>query len=175
MDTRDINAQNLLFLLSAAPLSIGCVITTGDDSATSVTTTTGMTPTTGMTTTTSEGETDPPATGATSTGLEGTTMSPGDTTMTPGDTTAGTTGPAGTLCEEYAGINADCYGKDYYDPYLEACVDYTAMLEGLAIDGCVPAYEDYLACLLALTCEEFMAEDACMAEFDDFGAICGLE
>ena len=57
MDTRDTRFQNLLFLLSAAPIGLGCVITSDD------TDTEGATenPTTGTPSTTTEAaETDTP-------------------------------------------------------------------------------------------------------------------
>lgn len=130
--------------------------------------------------------TTPPTTSATgTTGTTGTTgntptsTSPtpatDETTAAPADTTAAdSTGTGDTICGTYAGVYADCTEMSY-DDALTDCMDYTAMLDGLGLAGCVEGFEAYLVCLSALACEDFNMDDACMAEFDAYGETCMLE
>jgi hypothetical protein len=174
MDTSDTRVSNLLFLLTAAPLGLGCIITSDDgdtDAATSTPATTNATTT---------GETDdPPAE---------TTVVPGDTTETPGttseeltssttetpaDTTAGEDTTTGSVEVPEACVT---YGDQYLacimDEELTAaaigyCAESLTMYEAYGPD-CLAAAIDVYACLSALPCEEFadpkVANMACMKQ-----------
>jgi hypothetical protein len=179
MDTRDTRVQNLLFLLAAAPLGVGCVIT-GDDGDTEATPTT-TTPTTDAT----AGETDPTA-GTTVTPSDSTTMTPSDTTETPADsttlppedttegpddTTTGGTVPAS--CAAYADLVTMCYDEKAGATTAMYCAETLAYYEMNYGAECVTAYEDYLACLSALTCKMLTGKDPlCEEEFMMVETIC---
>ncbi|MCX4240852.1 hypothetical protein [Paraliomyxa miuraensis] len=172
MDT-DNRVQNLLFLLSAAPIGLGCVIVS-DDTDTEA----GTTATSSPTSTTADTET--PTTGgatevATSEMTSGSTASM-DTTEGPEDTTAGeesTSGGGSAGCEAYADLVAECY----MDPAageatLNYCIEQTAYYEAYGAE-CLAAFEDFTACLSALTCDELTGADpVCEAEFEALNTTC---
>jgi hypothetical protein len=172
MDTRDTRFQNLLFLLSAAPIGLGCVIA-GDDAETGVATENPTTenPTAG---TTETAETDTPMT----TGMTGSTGPVADTGSTgPGaDTSTGpgaetTTGGVEVppACATYADLVTMCYDAEAGAGAASYCADAFANYEANYGAECVAAFEDWLACLSALTCEEFTgAEPVCA---DQSGAL----
>ncbi len=163
MDTRDTRVQNLLFLLSAAPIGLGCVIT-GDDGETDAATT-------AATTNADTGETDPTAAATTEQTTAMTTAMTGDTTEGPADTTEGpadtTEGPGETtggteprICLTYGDQITECYMDEKAGAAAtEYCAEILAAYEKTYGPDCVAAFEDYLACLSALTCEEFTGPD----------------
>ena len=174
MDTRDTRVQNLLFLLMAAPMAMGaCIITDGDDDTdgddsnnqTSSNETDAETDAPAT-----DGETDdpPPATGSgddTGTGgeTEGETES-ADGTTTGGESEGETDTPPGA-CADYADLITECYNEKEGMAVLDYCGEYLQQLYDSYGEGCVTAYEDYLACLSGLTCDELMGADpVCEAE-----------
>lgn len=165
MDTRDTRLHNLLFLLAAAPLGMGgCIITDGeDDGADTGNVSTGGQPNT-------SGETEPATDGETeqATAADGTSTGTPPDTDGPMDTTAGddtTTGGSGNaVCEEYGIFITGCYSQDEGTAAQLFCDEYLGELYDTYGANCSSVYEDYVACLSKLTCEEFMAPDACSAE-----------
>ncbi|MCA9709516.1 MAG: hypothetical protein KDK70_27005, partial [Myxococcales bacterium] len=148
MDTRDINAQNLLFLLTAAPLSVGCIITSDDDVATTnPTTSTGTTSPTSGTDDSTTASTNNDTTADTSNDTTG----PGDTTMTPADTTVGETTDSGTPeCIAYGDAVADCYTAKDGVTALEYCEESVLNYADYSED-CAAAGVAFFACLSGLT------------------------
>jgi hypothetical protein len=160
MDTRDTRVSNLLFLLTAAPLGVACVITSDDTDTDVVTSSTPATTTTGA-------ETDDPT--------AGTTVAPGETTETPGETTETPAETTETPADTTLGDDTTTGGVEvpescatYGDQYLECvmdeesaaaavadCSERLMMYEAYGPD-CLAAAEDVYACLSALTCEEFV-------------------
>jgi hypothetical protein len=159
MDTRDTRFQNLIFLLSAAPIGMGCIITGADDVADTEAAT--STPTTNDPTagTTATQDTDTPMT-------EGMTSSTGpgvDSSTGPGvdSSTGGTTDgieipPA---CATYGDAVTLCYDEDAGAAAAQYCAEEIALFEKYYGADCVTAYEEWLACLSALTCDEFMGKE----------------
>jgi hypothetical protein len=176
MDTRDTRVQNLLFLLSAAPLGVACIIT---DDGTTDTEAATSTPTTGGGTTETPGTDTVVATdtgtseGPVSTDDRGeTTETPADTTMTPEDTTTGG-GDIPPACASYGDAIEACFAG-YGADAAASCANYHATYTENYGAECVAAYEDFLACLSALTCEELMMDpaDVCVAEQDAQAMVC---
>ena len=173
MDTRDINAQNLLFLLSAAPLSIGCVITTGDDAAT-----TNPPPTSGPNTSgdtdqntgTMPPDTDSPTSTGTTVSAEDTTVGAEDTTVGPAETVGETAGPV--QCYDYAGNITYCYDDKAGGAAYDSCVEYYYMLYYDYGEACATAFGEFMTCLSTLTCEELMEADPCLVESEAFALEC---
>ncbi len=172
MDMKDINSQNLLFLLSAAPLSLGCIITSGDDTATSITDTNGvMTGSgTGMTSGMTGSGTGMP-TGMTSGMSSG--MADGSSTASVDTTSADTDEPV-TYCEVYAALYGECYGDNYIPDVVADCDAYTDELYTMFGEKCVTLFEDLLACLNGLTCDELALGEACIDEDAALEAACPL-
>lgn len=174
MTNEHTDPQNVLFLLAIAPLGIGCEITTNDDAGTTAGTGTAET----------AGDTEVGTSTATDGSGGGTTTDPSDTTAgseattaAPEDTTAGsdaTTGTSVGVCEDYAALFEYCYGaKDpMAGPFaLEACNDYLDYF-GVMGDDCLIVFEDYIACLSTLSCEDFMQGVGCETEENAFGLAC---
>ncbi len=166
-----------MFLMSLAPLAMGCP---GDDSGTNNTsvnaTTNGMN-TTGMQTTSgnSSGTNMDTSGGSTD----------GGSTDTGADSTAGET--EGIKCEKPVPVKG---------PIDQSCIDYAAVYNECLFDGglpqeCIDAYETYCqymlenetmecataliefnACLSLLTCRELAAKDQCLAEEMAFDMAC---
>lgn len=168
MDTRDIRFQNLLFLLSAAPIGMGCVITGGDDTDTEAAT---ETPTTNNDTTagTTDGaDTDPtPMTE----GMTGSTGPVADTGSSgPGvDSSTGVEPTTGGIelppaCVTYADAITLCYDEKAGASAGQYCAETFAYYEMNYGEECVTAFEDWLACLSALTCKELMGKEVCMEQ-----------
>lgn len=152
---KDTTTQNLLFLLMAAPLGMGgCVITTSDDDA-------GDDGSTGTPPATDDGSTgDPPATDDGSTGANGstgqaTTAATGDSTGA--DDTAGSSsgGDAG-VCGAYGDINAACYDEMTGTAQELACLEVLQEYYDNYGADCAAAFEDWIVCVSALSCEDFM-------------------
>lgn len=172
-----------------APLGMGCP---GDDSGTdtgaSDTSTGGAGSTTSGnadgTTTTGDVATE----GGTTSGSSGAPATGGDTTggdTTGGDTTEGAESSSSSgegmpsACEVYAQIAVDCLGEDpaYVGKIATYCESYIMMLEAEVHPTCGMLWEDAIACLSTLTCEEAqMVGDEggpCAEEFDTFDTLCG--
>jgi len=166
MDTKDTRVQNLLFLLSAAPIGLGCIIADDDGETTAVTSSnptsgdTEVTSTTETPSTESVGET---TVGPVSTDDRGeTTIVPEDTTITPEDTTAG--GDIPPACQSYGDAIETCFAG-YGADAATSCATYHAMYTENYGAECIAAFEDWLACLSALSCEDLeMEEPAACAE-----------
>lgn len=176
MDTRDTRLQNLFFLLSAAPLGMGCIITGGDDTDTEASPTTTDTPST--TTETPGTETTPGETTIGATTEEPvstddraeTTETPAETTMVAEDTTAGVDVPE--VCVPYGAAIEACfagYGETAVEECAQLHLDYAAYG-----DACVAALEDYIVCLTALSCEDLEMDPTtvCVPEQDALGMVC---
>jgi hypothetical protein len=168
MDTRDTRFQNLLFLLSAAPIGMACVINGGDDTDTEAAT---ETPTTNNTTgeSTATPDTDPTPmtegmTGSTGPGVDSSSGPGVDSSTGPGmmTTTGGIELPP--ICVTYADAVTLCYDDQAGAAAGEYCAETLVYYEMNYGAECVTAFEEWLACLSALTCEEFMGEEACPAE-----------
>lgn len=162
MDTRDTRFQNLLFLLSAAPIGLGCVIA-GDDAETGVAT---ENPTTeNPTSTTETAETDTPMT----TGMTGSTGPVADSGSSGPGVDTGSSGPGAETttgggvipesCSTYADLVTMCYDAKAGAAAASYCADAFTNYEANYGAECVAAFEDWLACLSALTCEEFTGAD----------------
>lgn len=175
MDTRDTRFQNLLFLLSAAPIGLGCVITSDD--TTSDTEAATENPTTGTPSTTTEAaETDTPmTTGMTSSTGPVADSGSSDTGPVADSGTAGT-GPEPTTggdvppaCAAYGDAVTLCYDAEAGASAASYCAEAFANYEMNYGAECVAAFEDWLACLSALTCEELTGADPVCA--DQSGAL----
>ena len=172
MDTRDTRVHNLLFLLSAAPLGVGCVITGGDDTDTAAETTPNPTDDTTAgaetpATDTGPGVTDDGVTDDTTTmtPADETTVTAGDETITAGDETATTGGvEVPPACASYGDAIALCYDDKAGAAAAQYCAEEIAAFEMYYGAECVTAYEEWLACLSALTCKELMMETVCEPE-----------
>ncbi|MEX1367589.1 MAG: hypothetical protein AB1Z98_30955 [Nannocystaceae bacterium] len=176
MDTSDTRLQNLLFLLTAAPVGLGCIIVSDDTSSDTEAATEGPV-TSGATEQTSgatDADTDTPATTA---ATEATTDDPteGNDTTEGMDTTAGGSDTEGgsAICVTYGDFVTDCVDENSgveAEAYCE-----TLLVEYYNVGGepCVVALEDFLACLSGLTCEEFNGVDpVCEAENAAIDAAC---
>lgn len=177
----DNNVTNLLFLLSLAPMSAGCIITTSDDdgsnddgattnnATTANTEDTGDTPpdTTGNVATSDVATSD---TGVATTGLD---TGSGDGPAT-GDTTEGSN--PGELCMLYADhISYDCIGDPKaYDAYYYLCgARYELAVEAGA--DCLAATEDVTACLSTVDCKEWFDDAGCTKEIAAFQKVCPVK
>jgi hypothetical protein len=165
MDTRDTRFQNLLFLLSAAPIGLGCVIS-GDDSDTAAETETPTTnnDTTGNTTGSVDTD-DPPVTeGTGSTGPVADTGSSGPSvdSSSGGLTTGGIELPP--ACATYADAITLCYDEKAGAAAGQYCAESFAYYEMNYGAECVTAFEEWLACLSALTCKELMGKEVCVEQ-----------
>jgi hypothetical protein len=175
MDTKDTRVQNLLFLLTAAPLGVACVIS--DDGGTDTEAATSSNPTT------NPGTTETPATdtsaasaettmGPVSTDEQGTTEPPADTTEGPADSTTGSIDipPA---CQSYGDAIEACFAG-YGADAAASCANYHMTYSDTYGPECVTAYEDYLACLSALSCDDLMMDPdtVCVPEQDALGMAC---
>lgn len=169
MDTRDTRFQNLLFLLSAAPIGLACVIT--DDGGTDTEAATEN-PTTGTPSTTTEAETDTPmTTGMTSSTGPVADSGSSDTGPVADSGTAGSTGPEPTTggdvppaCAAYGDAVTLCYDAEAGAAAASYCAEAFANYEMNYGAECVSAFEDWLACLSALTCEELTGADPVCAD-----------
>ncbi len=89
------------------------------------------------------------------------------------ESSGGSTGPALTPCEAYGATVSYCYDPAegaYAEMYCDQYQMYLAMNYGPA---CVAAFEDFIVCLSALTCPEFMGGmPVCVAEDAAFLAAC---
>lgn len=176
MDTRDTRFQNLLFLLSAAPIGMGCVITGDDTGETEAATANPATTNDPQTGTTGGADTDdPPATGgmtgSTGPGVDSGSSGPGVDSET-GVTTGGTELPP--ACVTYAEAVTLCYDEKAGAAAGQYCAETIAYYEMMYGAECVTAFEDWLACLSALTCEEFTGKDpVCEEQSMALGTACG--
>lgn len=162
MDTRDTRFQNLLFLLSAAPIGMGCIITGGDDTGETEAATANPTTNDPQTGTTAGADTDdPPATG----GMTGSTGPVADSSTGPGaDSETGVTTGGIELppaCATYADAITNCYDDAAGAAAGQYCAETFEYYEMNYGAECITAYEDWLACLSALTCEELMGKEVC--------------
>ena len=166
MDTRDTRVQNLFFLLSAAPLGVGCVIADDGETDTAVTTVNppttegdteaATTTSTGTPSTESVGETTVGPVSTDDRGETETTVTPEDTTMTPDDTTAGIDIPP--ACQTYGEAIEACFAG-YGEYAATSCANYHAMYTESYGAECIAAFEEWLACLSGLSCEDLGMEE----------------
>lgn len=169
MTTTNTTTHNLMFLLAAAPLGMGCIIVTDDTDDTVADT--GNQTSNGDTTTAADTGTDStPVTGegtGTDTGTGGTADS-GESTR--GESSSGgvddstTGGGAAGNCTDYAAHMVEC--AQPYSEYAETYCTYTLEYQLQTSAECGMAYEEYLACLTALSCEELGGDAPCMAQLD---------
>lgn len=161
--TFDERASNLLFLLTL-PLALGCPGTEEDDDDT------GGTPA-GSTTTAPGEDTGTSTTDGTSATDGASTLPPADSTTTePVDTSDYSCddlmppmpmGPISPVCMQYSALTVECYDGDpaciaIYEAYCQYTIEYSTMAFG---EACGMAYEEFLACLSQLTCEQ-VTDDA---------------
>jgi hypothetical protein len=166
MTTHHTHTNNLLFLLAAAPMGMGCIIVTDDgDDATGAGTSTNQTTgsqtsdgtatDTGMATGQATGTSDP---------TEGSDTAVVDSTATEGEDTTG--GSGSNVCADYAALFEEC--RLSYGEYAEMYCNYTlAYLEEYSAE-CAMAYADFIGCLSALSCEEFEVGGRCGPALDAF-------
>jgi hypothetical protein len=64
-----------------------------------------------------------------------------------------------------------CYGEDIGAEALAACEAAVASYYEYGAD-CAAAFEEFMACLSLLNCEEFADPNACSAEEQAVGAAC---
>lgn len=164
MQDTDLHLKNLLFLLAAAPMATGCIITVSDDVADSDTGTTedGETTETDDEVGTTDGTTSETDTDTTDETDTTDTTDETEETDTFDGTDSDTTGEDG-VCADYANFYAGCYGEQYYQENLEYCTESLAYA-AMASPECADAVEAVFACLSALTCEEYMQEGPCEEE-----------
>lgn len=170
MPSYSIRLQNLMFLLSAAPLAIACPADGDDDtdasdggSSSSPTTTTTMSTTNGTTpgtTMTDDASADSGSADDSTSADTGTTdaTSEGSQTEATDDTSGdsdATTGGLSPVCEAYAALITMCYTRREGVAAGDVCVEYLGYLYATYGAACLGAYEDLLVCLSALTCQEF--------------------
>lgn len=159
--------SNLLFLLAAAPMGMGCIIV-ADDGDDTTGADTGQT--SGATTGADTGTADStPVTGEGSgSGGSGDSTSRGDSTGAD-STGADSTGGGAGVCADYAGLATDCMLP--YSEYIENNCNYNlAYLETYSAE-CAMGYADFIGCLSMLSCEELMSDAPCMTELDAFLAL----
>ncbi|MEM9460697.1 MAG: hypothetical protein AAGF11_41390 [Myxococcota bacterium] len=77
-------------------------------------------------------------------------------------TSAETDGPV-TYCEIYADLAVECGLPYTYEEILGYCEADAAAYAAYS-DECFALFEDFVACLNALPCDEFVMEDACSKE-----------
>jgi hypothetical protein len=171
MTKHHMHSSNLLFLLAAAPMGMGCIIVT-DDGDDTTGADTGNNQTTGNQT--SDGTVGPDTGSATGdgTGTAG-TMETGapetgvvDSTATEGEDT---TGGGANVCADYAALAAECglpYAK-YIESYCNTTLEY---LEAYSAE-CGMAYADFIGCLSVLSCAELGGDAPCTTELDAFLAL----
>ncbi len=147
---------------STDPVSTGA--TDGTGTGTGTTGTTGDPPTgtgSGSATDSSTGTTGEPTTGGTSTTTDATTST--TSTSTTDTTTGGVDIPP--VCQSYGAKVAECYNPRYGMEAAAGCaygIQEYGMIYG---PNCVAAYEDFYACLSALSCAEFTGPDpVCLPE-----------
>lgn len=172
MEPKDNRIQNLMFLLSAAPLSVGCVIVTDDTDTDAAST--GEQQTSGSTEQTS-GTTEQATSDGSGTGNDSTATGNDSTAGTGNDTTAGGTETGGEgICSTYGDFVADCQMSEEYG--LEArdlCNYLSGEYYNLGGADCQAAYEEFVVCLSSLTCDEFNGKDpVCEAEDAAIDAAC---
>lgn len=190
--------QNLIFLLSLAPLATAC----GDDSGTTSTgsnddTTTGGEATTEAATTdvatteiatTDDGQTTGGATtdvATTDAETEGDDTTGDDTTGgdTEGESSSSSSGGGGgsMACETYANILVTCFGVSPAEEaaYIADCEDYLIYLDMNVDPTCSDLYEDLMACANGLSCMEikgaFVDGGMCAAQSEAFGLTCAMK
>lgn len=164
MNTANTTTNNLLFLLAAAPLGMGCIIVTDDGDDTTGADTGNQETGNQTTSATSTGtDTTPPATD------EGTDTGSGSSTAA--DTTEGldtsdgadtTTGVLPSVCEEYAAHAIKC-AIPYAEYFADSCY-YNLDYQEYTSAACGSAFLDYVACLSTLPCKELMGAAPCDAE-----------
>lgn len=166
MDTNsnlDNSTANLLFLLAAAPLGMGCIIVS-DDGTTSTTAADTGTATSGEQTTS-----------ATTTSASATASGTGEGSGGSGDT-AGSTGVADSTgnADSTGGVAGDCagYGANAiecmlpYADYVEDACNYNLAYQEMYSADCGTAYAAFISCLSALSCVELMGDAPCGTELD---------
>ncbi|MCH9686925.1 MAG: hypothetical protein K0V04_36155 [Deltaproteobacteria bacterium] len=189
-------STNLMFLMTLAPLAVGC---TGGDTTTSSTfnpvpggmTAAAMT-TTGMGT--GGGPAGDPSPDPTTEGHSGAatvgTPPPADSTgdsPPPEDTVGGETdgldcepipvdGEIEPSCIAYGELLSECYyGGDWPQECIDAYASYCQQFLGESDMACAAALIDYNVCLSQLTCEQLMGkEPQCEAQATAFEAACPL-
>lgn len=173
-------SQALFFLMSLGALP-ACVV--GDDTDTDASTDPTTTPTSGvdtsggmttMTMTTMTGEPTGDSTGLT-TGPDpdsGTDTGPGPDTGSSGEPLE--CGDVPEVCNAAAAKYVECYPKyaRYEGDAAAACACAIYYYGNLYGEACATAQSDVFACLSALSCEEYMAKDACAAESEAVVTAC---
>lgn len=162
MTTTHSTTNDLLFLLAAAPLGLGCIIVSDDTDDTAGETATPQT--TGQTTgadtsdpATGTGTDTAPATSNVDTGDSGDSGTSGGTGID--STGADSTGATADACTDYATQAIACDLP--YSRFAEYNCNYQWMYLDAYSADCGAGYEDLLACLTALPCEELMGVDPC--------------
>lgn len=153
MSIQDSTTNNLLFLLAAAPLGLGCIIVS-DDTGDTTGADTGNPPTTGNATTeaTMGTDTTPPVTGDDTGTSSGGSESPESTGGSTGadSTGADSTGGSGDACAAWGAAAIAC--EVPYSDYTEDNCNYNlTYLEGYSAE-CGAGFEELAACLAALEC-----------------------
>ncbi|MCX4245257.1 hypothetical protein [Paraliomyxa miuraensis] len=164
MSTNDTTTQNLLFLLAAAPLGLGCVIVTDDGDDTQAGTTGSQT--TGSQTTGETENTGPLTSEGTSEGSSGgSTGADGSTGVVDGSSGADSTGGVDpSACVAFGDHSVKCM-----IPYADSTTDYCYYnldYQGYTSEECAAAFLDYVACLSELPCEDLMGAMPCQTELD---------
>ena len=158
--------HNLMFLLAAAPMGMACVIVT-DDTEDTTGADTGNATTGGQTTEADTAGTDTnPVTGE-GTGSSGDTTR-GETTAVADSTGADSTGADSTG----GGSSADCQAFGDHNvkcmvPYAEYSADsctYSQMSVETYYPECAVLFDEYVACLTMLSCEELNGVGPCADE-----------
>ena len=157
------HSQNLMFLLAASPMGMGCIIVADDDGDTTGADTANVT--SGQTTEAAT-DTGTPVTdeGTTSTGSVDST-SRGESTD--GDSTA-TGGGNAQECADYGAKAVECMLA--YSEYAEDNCNYT-LGYFVGYEDCATAYLAFVGCLSALSCEELGSDTPCQTELDAFLAL----
>jgi hypothetical protein len=156
------HSHNLMFLLAASPMGMGCVIVADDGDDTTGADTANVT--SGQTT---EAATD---TGTPVTD-EGTTSGGADSTSRGESTDADSTATGGgnaQECADYGAKAIECMLM--YSEYAEDNCNYRlGYFEGY--EDCATTYLAFVGCLSALSCEDLESETACQTELDAFLAL----
>lgn len=159
MTTTHSTTHDLLFLLAAAPLGLGCIIVSDDTDDTAGDTANPQTSgqTTGSDTSEPATGTDtaPPVTSDDTGSSGGSGSSSGGVDSTGADST----GATADTCTDYAAHAIECALP--YSRYAEYNCNYQWMYLDAFSAECGAGYEDLLVCLTALPCEELMGVDPC--------------
>jgi hypothetical protein len=148
-----------LLLLAATPIGLGCIIVSDDTADTTGVETGNLT--SGQTTTSGGTGTDTTPVTSDGTGTSGSSSESSESGSSGADSTgADSTGGGGAeVCPAYADHAVKCM-LPYSEYTLDSCI-YQQMSVETYYPECAVLWEEYIACLSGLSCEELMGVERC--------------